>query len=74
MSNRRPQKGVDETAKREHQLRLLRQREADAHAVARRHAAADPSDPFVYVRIRSHILNGVGELYGRALGASKETA
>lgn len=46
-------------------VRWLKERQGEAHRIARQAADADPSDPFTYARTYSHLMNGIGEAYAR---------
>ena len=52
-------------------LSARRKREDEAHRIASLAARGDPTDPFVYDRVYSHILNGIGEEHSLPTGGAK---
>jgi hypothetical protein len=45
----------------EHRIRVYESRKAEAHRIAAAAQRLDKNDPFIYARVYSRIMNGVGE-------------
>lgn len=56
-------KSADDAAKLANRMRNLERRQSEAHRIASAAARYDRNDPFVYDRVFSRIMNGVGDEY-----------
>lgn len=73
MQKQNNRKAVDKTARQQEIATTQRNRELEAHRVARQAAAAEQSDPFTYARVFSHMMNRIGEEHSYGYKSHGET-